>query len=118
MARIMPAPRGRTARGQDVVTRRKVTANTALGIGDGIVEVDATAGAVAVTVPGAATMPAGAQFTVIKVAGGNDVTLNRTGADTIAGAGANYGFAAAVVRAATIEGDGISAWSLVGNAIP
>lgn len=125
MERIVPAPR-RTARnsrggGGDCVPVRAVTAATTITQQDNgcTVTVDSTAAPVAVTLPSASSMPTGFRCNVKKIAGGgNDVTLTRTGADTINSVAGNFSFAAApAVSGVILEAHANGAWTaLAGQA--
>lgn len=63
----------------------RYTASRSLAASDGLCEVDATSGAVALTLPLASSVP-GQLFELVKTdAGGNAVSFARSGADTISG---------------------------------
>lgn len=87
-----------------------LTASAAYTIGDGVVTADTTAGAVVYTLPAASGVPAGTEVRVVKVAGGNDCTAARTGADTINGVAGDFSFAANGVNAATFVSNGSNGW--------
>lgn len=83
---------------------------------DRYVYVDATGGAATVTIPLAASVPAG--FTVgikKKDAGGNAVTVARSGADTFDGATSIS--LAAQFNSALLVSDGVSQWIRSSNAV-
>jgi len=83
---------------------------------DGVLYVDATAGAATVNLPLAASVPAGTRFAVKKSdASGNAVTLTRAGADTIDG-GTTVALAAQF-NSVVVVGNGVTQWLRASNAV-
>ena len=94
---------------------RRVTANTTVTLSDSVILADTTAGAVTATLMPANSVPQGTEFTLKKVAGGNDAILGRAGLDTINGVGANFSFLAATITSARIASDGASNWNVLAS---
>jgi hypothetical protein len=68
---------------QQIANRVSVDADYSISYSDDFVLVDSTAGVVTVTLPAARN---GLQFTILRVAGGNNVTVVPSGAETVNGA--------------------------------
>lgn len=118
MSRKTPAPR-RTTQPQIEFTRRRVTASGAITSQDALIEVDSSGGAVVQTLPPASSVPPGAAFVVVWVAGTAAVSVDPNGNDTVNGgaAGVAFVFGENSVRAAEFVSDGLTGWQVTDTAV-
>jgi len=100
-------------------TTRSATAATTLTANDYVLFVSPGAATVVITVPLAASVPAGRSYIIRRDATAtNVVQLARSGADTINGSASNFAVGSAgAIGSAEIYSDGISDWKSLGTSV-